>query len=84
MMVADGYRQHLIKSGDGNGGCNGDSKDDSNGMTATATTINSKWQQKNWRRRLWQWWRRWKRRQWQWKLWWQQRQSLHCPSKRQG
>jgi hypothetical protein len=59
-MAADGYRQQLTNSGDGNGRCNGDSnnndnsKGDGNGNSAATTkvtTINNKWQQKKWRRR---------------------------------
>jgi hypothetical protein len=50
VMAADGYRQQSIKSGDGNGRCDGDSNDDGNGATVMATTINNKRQQKKWRR----------------------------------
>jgi hypothetical protein len=58
-MAADGYRQQSTKSGEGNGGCDGDSNDDDNskgdgndnGATAKVTTINNKWQQKK-RRQL--------------------------------
>jgi hypothetical protein len=58
-MVADGYRQQLTKSGNSNGGCNGDSDNNDNskgngggnGAMAKVTTINNKWQQK--KRRQW-------------------------------
>jgi hypothetical protein len=58
-MAADGYRQQLTNSGDGNGGCDGDCNDDDNskgnsdgnGATAKVTTIDNKWQQKKRRRR---------------------------------
>ncbi len=58
-MAADGYRQQLTKSSNGNGRCYGDSNNDDdskgngngNGATANVTTINNKWQQKKrWRR----------------------------------
>jgi hypothetical protein len=95
VMAVDRYRQQSTKIGDGNGGCNGDSKDDGDGdgdsnsddngnsTTATATTINNKQQQKKQRRlrrrRRWRKWRRWRR-----KLWWQRWQLLLAPVKGRG